>query len=104
MDDTLTVIEVAQIREVSRQAVYNWCEAGLLHEKDRFGHILIKRQDAMEYVPDKPGPKVGSHRAITLSQLAKAKKMRLKGMTYQKIADKLGVKCMQTIYNHLRDD
>lgn len=104
MDDTLTVIEVAQLRNVTRPTVYNWCEAGLLHEKDRFGHILIKRKDAMEYMPDKPGPKVGSRRAITISQLAKAKRMRAKGVTYQKIADKLGVKCMQTIYNHLREE
>lgn len=55
-DDYLTPAEVARLKRVSRQAVYNWISAGALAcVKDRRGKLFVRRNVAVAFRPNPVG-------------------------------------------------
>jgi excisionase family DNA binding protein len=59
-NEAITVVEAAEMKAVSRQAVYDAMKAGKLpHRKS--GHVyLLRRRDVDRWQPEHRGPKKGS--------------------------------------------
>lgn len=89
--DVLSPSEVAELRGVSRQAVYGWLKRGLKCKKDRFGRVFVSRHDAELFQPCKPGWSTGRIRKITSGNLRTARTMRDRGASYAEIGKRLNV-------------
>lgn len=85
----LSIREVAKLRDVTRQRVYQWIKAGMPTKKNKDGRITVKRSVAEAFTnQDKTGRPKGVI-AMTPSEIAKARVLWDNGMILEEIAHRL---------------
>lgn len=55
VDDLITVEEAAEIRGVTRNAIWGLINRGKIQTERKFGRVLVYRDEIENYEPDKAG-------------------------------------------------
>ena len=87
----LSVQDVASLRDVTPSAVYRWLRLGLKHHKDPYGRLLVRRRDAVSFVPRPHGYPRGKPRKISPEMILQAETMKRDGKSLAEIGRTLGV-------------
>jgi excisionase family DNA binding protein len=84
-DEYLSVPQVAQLKGVSRSAVYKAVQEARLASVRLVGHTAIKRADAVAWVP---GTRMGRRQGQVVSEQTKAKISASQRLRWQKRKEK----------------
>jgi predicted DNA-binding protein YlxM (UPF0122 family) len=85
----LSIREVAKLRDVTRQRVYQWIKAGMPIKKNKDGRITVKRSVAETYVGENKTGRPKGLCAMTPDEVSKARVMWDNGMILEEIAHRL---------------
>ncbi len=56
-EDLITLAEAATLRGVSKSAIHELVKRGRLQSVNRYGRVLVIREEVAQFVPDRPGRK-----------------------------------------------
>jgi len=58
MEEWITQVQAAELRNVSLQVINNWVRRERIRAREKYGKVLVSRSDVLAYKQGKPGPKL----------------------------------------------